>query len=410
MPARTLLLVSYHFPPSAASGSFRLLGFSRHLPRFGWRVVVVAPPRLPWEAVDPELALQVPTETSVYHVRHDLRGPLGLPLKLYAPLVSWLPKAWWACRRAIRENEPAAFLTSGPPHHAHRLGLWLKQFYGIPWVADFRDPWVTGLEAAGGSVPKGRRNRNAAQRLESRVMDLADVVIANTPGACASLQQGYPANAHKMHAIPNGYDPETFERLDASPPAVGEMTIIHPGQLYGGRDPRPFLDAIKVLSSDSQPGMKRFRVKFSGNLDTPSFNLQREIENRSLGEIVSVSGQVPYLQSLREMKQADLLLLLDTPGRRTGVPAKLYEYIGAKRPILALGESDGDLAWVLRQSGLPYRIAPPHDSERIRDLLIELSCVAGELSPAVSTQTGPARFSRENLTAELAKYLDRCSG
>ena len=87
---------------------------------------------------------------------------------------------------------------------------------------------------------------------------------------------------------------------------------------------------------------------------------------------VSLEEQVPYEQSIRTMVEADVLLLLDSPGRRAGVPAKLYEYIGAGRPILALAEPESDVAWVLRESGVAHRIAPPLDPEAIRRALTEL--------------------------------------
>src|SRR4029077_3555512 len=97
-----------------------------------------------------------------------------------------------------------------------------------------------------------------------------------------------------------------------------------------------------------------------------------EIRSRGLGDVVSVGGQVPYDECLARMVRADILLLLDTPGRRIAVRAKLYEYVGAGRPVLALGEPDGDTAWVLGQCGISHRIASPGDSKGIRQALAEL--------------------------------------
>jgi len=404
MNLRRVLIVTYHFPPSAASGSFRLMGFVRHLPKFGWRSVVVAPPRLPWEAVDVNLVRDLPPETVVYHVRHDLRGPLGLALKFYAPLSSWLPKAWWACTRAVHRHRPEVMLTSGPPHMVHRLGLLLKRQHRLPWVADFRDPWVAGVEAAGGT-PRGARR---AARVEAAVMGAADAIVANTPGSCAVLRDAYPEAAARMVAITNGYDPEAFVAFDAPARAGSELKITHPGQLYAGRDPRPFLDAIRDLERDRPAGFPPLRAHFVGNLDGQDTDLVAAIRGRGLEEVVTVSGPVSYSESLREMMQSDILLLLDSPGRSAGVPAKVYEYIGAARPILALAESDGDLAWVLRESGVPYRIAPPGDPARIKRALVELVAAAREAPKSARVQQSASRFTRESLTGELATILDSC--
>ena len=143
MAHRKVLILSYHFPPSAASGAFRMLGFARHLPQFGWQTVVVAPPRLDWEPTDEALTERVPSETAVYPIPF----PKGWPWKPFGKLFPWgvwLPFAAAGCYRAIRDHRPDVVLTSGPPHVVHLLGRHLHRRTGLPWVADFRDPWVAG--------------------------------------------------------------------------------------------------------------------------------------------------------------------------------------------------------------------------------------------------------------------------
>ena len=108
------------------------------------------------------------------------------------------------------------------------------------------------------------------------------------------------------------------------------------------------------------------------------------------------------------MVQADLLLLLDTPGRRAGVPAKLYEYIGAGRPILALAEPESDVAWVLRESGVAHRVAPPLDPEAIRRALTELLQDPATVRCPGRHQPVQPRFTRKHLAGELAALLDSC--
>src|SRR5262245_434752 len=126
MTMRKLLIVTYHFPPSAASGSFRMLGFARHLPKFGWETMVVAPPRMPLEPVDRDLGRQVPPDTQVLSVLYP-QAWLLRPIKRFGPNAIWLPKAWTACNRLIRQCRPDALLTSGPPHCVHVLGLYLQR-------------------------------------------------------------------------------------------------------------------------------------------------------------------------------------------------------------------------------------------------------------------------------------------
>jgi glycosyltransferase involved in cell wall biosynthesis len=393
-------MLTYHFPPSAASGAFRLLGFAEHLPRFGWQCVVVAPPSLPWEATDRALLERVPPETALCYVDYPSRWPWK-PLTRFFPGGAWLPFAATACYRAIRRYRPDAVLSSGPAHHIHLLGRHLHRWLGLPWVADFRDPWV-----AGDRSPMTWEVRGWEKRAEPSVMREADALILNTPGARDLLQEAYPQHAAKMTSITNGYDPEPFE-IDSVPPLSGAtIEIVHTGVVYANRSPGPFLDAVRGLETAATAG-RDLRIRFIGEFSDQS--KKDEIVDKVRGGLnasVTVEGRVPYLQSVRAMIDADVLLLLDSPRRRTGVPAKLYEYIGAGRPILALAEHESDVAWVLRESGLPHRVAPPLDPEAIRRAFAELL-----RDPAISccgapNRPRPARFARRHLAGELAALLD----
>lgn len=396
MSDRRVLILTYHFPPSAASGSFRLLGFARHLPRYGWGGVVVAPPGLPWEPDDPALMERLPPGTEVVHVPYMT----SRVARRLAPVAGWLPRAARACGALIRARRPDALLTSGPPQQVHWLGLWLKRRYGLPWVADFRDPWY----------PEGRFGRGgdlASWRVgvqEAAVVRAADAVVANAPGACRTLCQAYPAHRPKFLTLPNGYDRETFAALAAARPPRPDgapVRVVHAGAVYVGRDPRPFLDAVR---SAAAAGLG-LDVRFFGPPPETGLDLAAEVEARGLGGRVTVGGHVPYERALREMAGADVLLLMDSPGRTVGVPAKLYEYIGAGRPVLALGERGGDLERVLSEGGVPHRIAPPGDPAAITRALEGLAREAAS-RPAPDPARAAHPFSREAITGRLAGLLD----
>ena len=135
------------------------------------------------------------------------------------------------------------------------------------------------------------------------------------------------------------------------------------------------------------------------------YDLRAEIHRRGLDDVVTFTGQVSYAEALQEMMRADILLLLDSPGRKVGVPAKLYEYIGAGRPILALGEPDGDLAATLEASGRPYRIAAPALVDAIGRALAELAAGPTTIEPG---RADP--FTRESVAGSLAGVLGRLCG
>jgi glycosyltransferase involved in cell wall biosynthesis len=394
---RNLLLLTYHFPPSSASGTFRMLGFARHLRRFGWRVQVVAPPEMPWDPVDPALSAQVPAETRFHAVPYPKSAPRLL--RLMAGDAIWLPFAWRACREVLRSDPPDLVLTSGPPHVVHLLGFWLKKTQRLPWVADFRDPWISGAAR----VTLWKR---WMRYWEKQVFTHADRVVANAPNAQQLFCDAYPRHAAKVITLTNGFDPPAQRASPA--PFAGTVRMVHAGEIYAGRDPLPLLDAMAELKkAPPMPGLA-MRLEVMGAVHLAGAqDLATEAARRGLASDVQVRGQLPYQEALQEMAQSDLLVLLDGPGRKIGVPAKLYEYFGAGRPILALAEPDGDTANILRASGILHRIAPPQDADRIRQALVEL---AGELAAAPTIAPDPERlrrFTRESVAGMLAEVMDQ---
>lgn len=406
-PALRVLLIAYHFPPSAASGAFRLLGFSRHLPKFGWQVAAVAPVRIPWEPLDPALADRLPEGMPVSRIPYPT-GLLMKPARRLAPYGAWLLKAWPACLRMMRTFRPHVVLTSGPPHCVHALGARIKRRFGVSWFADFRDPWITNGQ------PLKRLSAKARLFLawERRVIEQADATVLNAPRACQIIQAAYPKSADKMMTVTNGFDPEAFEfGMGAALANGGKRCLLHTGELYAGRDPRPLFDALQLLIAENPRIAADWQVQFIGQVTAKffesGFDLPGEIERRGLDHVVELAGQMPYRQTLEAMCGADVLLLVDSPGRRMGVPAKLYEYLGAGRPVLALAEEDGDSAWVLRRSGVTFRLAPPNDVSKIRQALGELLEIVGADRRNQADEAASSEFSRENIAGRLAEAMRR---
>jgi hypothetical protein len=184
------------------------------------------------------------------------------------------------------------------------------------------------------------------------------------------------------------------------------MRMLHAGEIYAGRDPLPLLDAMAELKKDASHPGPAIRFEVMGNVHLAGADLETEIARRNLGTDVQVRGQIPYKEALQEIAQSDLLVLLDSPGRTIGVPAKLYEYLGAGRPILALAEPNGDTAQILRDSGVLHRIAPPKDAGRIGQALAELVEELRNDGPAAHDPARLRRFTRESLAGELAGIMD----
>jgi glycosyltransferase involved in cell wall biosynthesis len=399
MALRKVLLLTYHFPPSGAVAVHRMLGLVRYLPKFGWQPIVVAPPRVPWEPEDTSLLAQVPASTPVERVPFA-SGFLGKIGRYFAPESNWLWQARPTCERTIHEHRPSAIITSSPPGCVHLLGRRLHRRHGLPWLADFRDPWITNNPTSPWAF-----SSQFARWQERKVMRDANVLIANTPLNARGWAQAYPDAAKKIETITNGFDPERFVSQADPPPEAPRLTILHAGELYAGRDPRPFLDALEQMPNER----KNLRLQFLGRKTEQVVDLPTEILRRDLSNCVTLlHDQVPYALAIQEMSRADILLLIHSPGLQVSVPAKLYEYLGAGRPILALAELDSDIAWVLRESGVRHRIAPPLDVRAIKQALIELVQEAQKEGTGTPDRRALQQFTRERMAQRFADCLDRC--
>jgi glycosyltransferase involved in cell wall biosynthesis len=278
-------------------------------------------------------------------------------------------------------------LTSSPPHSVHAIGWYLKTRHSIPWTIDLRDPMTFGLRSHG------------SRALERSYFEAADRIILNTPGAQRAFESVYPQFADKGWVIPNGFDPDDYQ---TSPkPRGAECTILHAGETYADRDPKLLFDAIARCRQAGT--LKPVRLEFLGRQNN-DYDPVAYCRERGIQDMVEFRGQVPHAEVAKSLQRADVLLLLDNPGRVTGVPAKLYEYLAAKRQILALTEPAGDSAWLLRETGVSHQLAAPGDAEGIATALARVlgddgSNIGDQLSDRV------LGFSRQALTQELSDAM-----
>jgi glycosyltransferase involved in cell wall biosynthesis len=400
MTPRKLLILAYYFPPCAAVAVHRMVGLVRHLPQFGWHSIVVAPPNPAHEPIDPALLQSVPAETTTVVSVPLSEGYWGKVQRRFFPNCLWALRAERAAATAIREHQPDAILTSGPPHFLHAIGRRLKHTFGLPWLADFRDPFFAVRREEGTSWWSDRCDA----RLERHIFRDADIVVGNTPLYTAGLHAAYPEHADKIVTITNGYDPETFAGATGPPPRE-RLEVLYAGELYFGRDPRPFLEALQILEANPHADVPPVAFRFLGRW-SPEYDLAGEVARRGLQHTVSVGGLVPYRECLKSMTEADVLLLMHTPKYAHGLPAKVFEYVGARRPVLVMSDHAGDIGQVLHEAGILHRIAPLRDPARIAQALAELARELKRGTPVVAEAGGTASFTREAMAGRFAEQLD----
>ncbi len=411
---RRLLMVAYHFPPlRGSSGIQRTLRFVQHLPKFGWEALVLTASPHAYEDTSDDQMAEVPAGTVVRRAfalntaRHlsffgRYPGALALPDRW----ATWRLDAVPTGMRMIRRYEPDAIWSTYPIATAHVIGAKLAEKSGLPWIADFRDPMAQD------GYPSDRRAWQAYRDIEERTLREAAASVFTTPGCAQLYRDRYPhISADKSVVIENGYDEETFARAAAgraaSPAAAagGPFVLLHSGVVYPDeRDPKALFAALGLLKRDGTLTAERFRLRLRAS-DYDSL-LVELAATHGVADLVSLEPAIPYHAALKEMLEVDALLILQASNCNQQIPAKLYEYVRAGRPVLALTDPVGDTASTLRGAGLTS-IARLDDVASIAAALPAFIARVREGREAVATSEAIAASSREGRTRSFAGLLDR---
>jgi glycosyltransferase involved in cell wall biosynthesis len=419
--APRVLIVAYDFPPHGAIGTMRTMRLVRELSRQGWDITVLTgspETYLPGTPVDSRLESQVPAGVNVIRARAvrgfdaigraavRLRGGTGTNTKSPASTTGaavapasrsyvrrskdWIDAALsipdkesgWIAPATLRgihhmmsAGRPDVIYSSAPPWSGQVVALALAAASRRPWIADFRDPWA---RAPWRDWLKPFRQR-AAAGFERRVVGAADAVLFVTRANLEEFSAFYGSKVGgRFHLVPNGCDPEEFESIQPLPRRE-EFVLLHAGALYGARNPLPVIQATARAINRGALDRQRFRLRFLG---TTSLSTDLPAGCRQLGieDVVEFVPRVARAESLRELKSASALLLVQT-GTTVSVPGKAYEYLAAGRPILALSE-EGETAQLVRASGIGRSVGPADPIDVIEQALLEvLALASGNYSP-----------------------------
>lgn len=420
---RRLLVLCYFFPPLAGGGVHRILGFTRHLPAHGWSTTVVCAGPDDYWVTDPSLEARVHPATEVVRVRGgsglsawlSLRGgakgagrrsgaAFG-PLRRLSDLLllpdSYAPWARRAARAALRLARGGRFdalLSSSPPDSVHLAALRVARATRLPWVADFRDPWI-GLHFR---EPPTAWHRARHARMERDVLEGADLVLAASRSHADTLGARSGATPRRAVHLPNGFEPAAPAPDPPDPGEPHSFTMVFTGTLSQMSDTEQFLDALHDVLAHRAEARRRIRVHLCGPFDV-------HYENRAvalgLSGIVRFPGPLDHADTRRLQREADLLLLWKPRHGTTMVPGKTYEYLDAGRPVLALLNPTDEAADLVRRAG--GRIVDPDDRAAIAGAIAERYDAWKAHGRAPDARPDwLAGFTRESLTARLASELD----
>lgn len=412
---KRVLMIAYHFPPLAgSSGIQRTLRFVQHLPAFGWGPAVLTTTVGAYERTSVDLDAEVPSGLVVERAfALDAARQLSLAGRYPGFLARpdrWMTWRWHAVRRGlrmIRNLRPAAIWSTYPIATAHVIGHALARRSGLPWIADFRDPMAQE------GYPADPATWRSFREIEEATIGAAQVSVFTTPGAARMYRERYPSRAAAIHVIENGYDEESFAGLDAEtlahdPLNPGAVTLLHSGIVYPSeRDPTQLFEAVAALVGSGRISRDalRFRFRAAGH----DAMLAELAQKHAITDLVELCPPIPYREALAEMLRADALLVLQAANCNEQIPAKLYEYLRAGRPIVALTDPRGDTAATLRMAGIDA-VAPLDSAPAIAALLESTAAAVATRRARLPNPDAVAHASRRGRTEALAALLERVTG
>lgn len=404
-------LIAFHFPPiQGSSGVQRTLKNAIYLPDFGWRARVLTvwpsayPAQHPGQLDELPDGLEIARLPALDTARHlSLRGRYVGRLALPDRWVSFSWLGFWPALHWLKQKPVDVFWSTYPIASAHLLAGRLARRLKRPWVADFRDLMLDD------TYPREPEKRAIHARIEASVVRDADRLVVTTSGARALLLERYSELApERVAVIENGFDEENFVAAEANVPrsrsARACPVLLHSGLVYPvERNPAALFAALAILKEQGFMDRHPFRVmlRASGN----EAMLTRQIADCGLSEWVHIKPALGYTEALAEMLEADALLILQGSDCNHQVPAKLYEYARAGRPMLALTDPKGDTAAVFARFG-GTDLAPLDDADaiaaRLRNFIPALAQGALAARPQPDVVQAANRRSR---CAELAALL-----
>lgn len=346
-------MIAYHLPPCAeVSGALRTLSMADGLAEAGYRPVILTPNALAY----PKLIASHPGMDGRCEVHRTLALDAARHMSFFGRYPEFLARpdrwaSWWlsAVPRGmalIKRHRPKVIWSTYPIATSHLIASTLHRLSGIPWIADFRDPMVLP------DYPITPATQAARQRLEDTTMRQAHTCIFVTRRSLEMYRTRYEARAHgEFVLIPNGYDDEAFARLeDSSAPIqtteARPLRLVHSGLLYPrGRNPRPFFEAIANLQRQGKLSRETLQIVLRAS--GPDGNYAEMAAAYGVDGLVEIAPMLARPEALKEQWAADGVLLFQGAEFNAQVPAKLYEYFRAGKPILALVDPAGETAEIV---------------------------------------------------------------
>ncbi|MBU1022659.1 hypothetical protein KKB99_00135, partial [bacterium] len=337
--SRTVLMILYYFPPVASGGTYRPLKFIRYLREFGWNSVIIAPTECRYESQDFSLLQEIPYKTEIIRVKPGVEATWQYSIMRKLKLaryyddelipdrhIGFVENAIEAAKRRIKLGGIDLVFTSAPPYSIHLAGMEVAKETGIPWVCDFRDPWVACPFYNPPSAQHDRQNRE----FEKSYFENASAVIAFPKIRAQREQERYPEFSHKIISIDNGFDPVDFPE-QVPEPEKDKIVISHVGAITKDRPVTAFLEVLSTVLCSDKNLKNKIVIEFYGDSRSPT---PEDVARLALSEMTNFNGYVSHKDACKAMASSNLLFMVlpELKGADGIMPLRLFEYVYSSRP------------------------------------------------------------------------------
>ncbi|HEY9115214.1 MAG TPA: glycosyltransferase, partial [Bacteroidales bacterium] len=409
----------------------RWLKFVKYLREFGWEPIVFTPENPETPVDDETLLKEVPVGIQVvknriwepYSVYKTLTGRKSEKIQtaflkekkgsggllesfsvwirgnLFIPDARkfWIKPSVKYLKDILQTERVDAIISTGPPHSTHLIAMKLKQELGLPWLADFRDPW-TNIDYYQ-DLRLGKRADKIHHQLEKKVLQQADAVTVVSPGMVKDFSAIVDRN---YHFIPNGFDAEDLQVAKKKIEVDKHFSITHIGSLTKSRNPEKLWQVLGELVHEKEDFSKDLKIHNIGKLD---FSVKETIGQNGLEKFLQLTDYLPHNEVITKQQEAAVLLLLinNTPNANLILTGKIFEYLTSKRPIICIAPIDGDAANIIRETG-SGEVFDFSEAKKLKDYILKLYELFKKGKLAAESQN-IERFERKNLTGDLVKVL-----
>ncbi len=425
------LIITYYWPPSGGSGVQRWLKFTKYLRDFNWEPIIYTPenPEIPVE--DSSLLKDIPDGITIlkkriwepYSFYKKFLGQKGedkiqtgfltekrkpkykekisvwIRGNLFIPDARkfWIGPSVKYLTNYLKKNPVDIIISTGPPHSMHLIAMELKKKLNIPWLADFRDPWTNIYYHSDLKLSWFAEKKH--QKLELKVLKRANTVTVVGPSLGKIFAEIYNCN---YHVITNGYDEDDFS-INYNLQSDTKFSITHVGVLMKKSNPENLWSILREFTETNEDFKHDLQIKLAGKVD---YSIINSIQKNNLFPYLTKINYLSHDKIVKFQKQARVLLLLipNTDNSKLIITGKLFEYLAAGRPVLAIGPTDGDAAEIINdmKAGM---ISGFGDNNRLKNNILALyhNYKKGELQ---INKGDVSKYSRKNLTKELVNLLN----